>query len=99
MLYMIFGQDAENSLERRASLREAHITRIRALLDEGRLILAGPLPALDTSDPGPAGWTGSLIVAEFDSLDEARQWAEADPYLHQGAWRSVEVRPFVQALP
>ncbi len=99
MLYMIIGRDGEDSLPRRAGAREAHLARLHALLDEGRLILAGPLPAIDAEDPGPAGFAGSLIVAEFDALTTARAWADSDPYLHCGAWQRVEVEPFVQVLP
>lgn len=99
MLYTIIGQDADESISARARVREAHIGRIRALMDDGRLILAGPMPAIDAPDPGPAGFSGSLVVAEFDSLVEARRWAESDPYLDSGAWVSVDVRPFLQVLP
>ncbi len=99
MLYMIHGMDAENSLDRRAGAREAHLARLRALRDEARLILAGPLPAIDAEDPGPAGFTGSLVVAEFDSLDDARRWANEDPYIQCGAWKGAEVQPFKQVLP
>ena len=99
MLYMIVGRDAEDSLPRRGAAREAHLARIRALLDEGRLILAGPMPRIDAEDPGPAGFSGSLIVAEFESLESARSWADADPYLNCGAWVEVEVQPFKQVLP
>jgi len=99
MLYMITGQDADDSVSARAGAREAHVARIRMLLDDGRLVLAGPMPAIDAEDPGPAGFTGSLIVAEFDSLVEARAWSDADPYLAAGAWESVDVRPFLQVLP
>jgi uncharacterized protein YciI len=99
MLYMIVGRDAEDSLSRRSAARDAHLARIRALLDEGRLTLAGPLPRIDAEDPGPAGFSGSLIVAEFDSLEAAREWAEADPYLNCGAWERAEVEPFKQVLP
>lgn len=99
MLYVILGQDTEASLSARASARDEHLSRIRALVEDGRLVLAGPMPAIDSEDPGPAGFSGSLIVAEFDSLEEARAWADADPYLATGAWRSVDVRPFRQVLP
>ncbi|MFN2334548.1 MAG: YciI family protein [Wenzhouxiangellaceae bacterium] len=99
MLYMIIGRDHEDSLDARSASREDHLIRMHLLRDSGRLVLAGPLPAIDALDPGPAGFDGSLIVAEFDSLEEARLWAEADPYLHGGAWREVEVRPFRQVLP
>lgn len=99
MLYAINGLDTEDSLAARARAREAHLGRIRSLVEDGRLVLAGPMPAIDAEDPGPAGYTGSLIVAEFDSLADARSWADADPYLGAGAWKSVEVRPFLQVLP
>jgi len=99
MLYVINGRDTEDSLPARAGAREQHLGRIRALVDEGRLVLAGPMPAIDAEEPGPAGFSGSLIVAEFDSLIDARTWADADPYLASGAWASVEVRPFLQVLP
>lgn len=99
MLYMILGRDVENSLERRAAVREPHLARLRALLDEGRLVIAGPLPAIDAEDPGPAGFDGSLVVAEFNSLDSARAWADADPYIQAGAWSGAEVKPFKAVLP
>jgi len=99
MLYAIIGQDADESTAARAEVRDDHISRIRELVDDGRLVLAGPMPAIDSPDPGPAGFSGSLIVAEFESLAEARQWGEADPYLASGAWVSVDVRPFLQVLP
>jgi uncharacterized protein len=99
MLYMILGRDAEDALERRATAREAHLARLRVLADEGRLVLAGPLPAIDAEDPGPAGFVGSLVVAEFASLSSAREWAESDPYIHAGAWTGAEVQPFKAVLP
>ncbi len=99
MLYMILGREAEGGLERRAASREAHLGRLRALADEGRLVLAGPLPAIDAEDPGPAGFAGSLVVAEFASLEQAREWADADPYVHAGAWSGSEVHPFKGVLP
>ncbi len=99
MLYMILGRDVTDSLERRATAREPHLARLRALADEGRLLLAGPLPAIDGEDPGPAGFKGSLVVAEFDSLAAAREWADADPYIQSGAWSSAEVQPFKKVLP
>ncbi len=99
MLYMIHGIDAEDSLSRRSATREAHLARLNALLDEGRLVLAGPLPAIDAEDPGPAGFSGSLVVAEFASQEDAREWAEQDPYLQCGAWTRAEVLPFRQVLP
>lgn len=99
MLYVIIGTDAADSLGRRQAARGDHLARIQALKDLGRLAIAGPCPALDARDPGPAGFTGSVIIAEFDDLAAARQWAGADPYLAAGAWSGVEVRPFVQVLP
>lgn len=99
MLYAIVGRDTEDSRDARARSRAEHLGRIQLLAEDGRLILAGPMPAIDAEDPGPAGFTGSLIVAEFDSLTEAGEWADADPYLASGAWDSVDVRPFLQVLP
>ncbi|MDT8448566.1 MAG: YciI family protein [Wenzhouxiangellaceae bacterium] len=99
MLYVIIGTDASDSGAARGEAREAHVGRIRSLCDDGRLVLAGPQPAIDAEDPGPAGFDGSLIVAEFASLADARAWAEGDPYLESGAWVRVEARPFVQVLP
>lgn len=99
MWYVIYGRDVPDSLERRKSVREAHLARVRALLDEGRLMVAGPRPAIDSPDPGPAGWQGSLIIAEFDSLESAKSWAEDDPYIHSGAYDKVEVSPFIPVLP
>jgi uncharacterized protein YciI len=99
MFYVIRGTDVPNSLERRKTARPAHVARLEQLRDAGRLLLAGPLPAIDAEDPGPAGFTGSLIVAEFDSLDDARAWAQADPYVAAGVYASVEVSPFRKTLP
>lgn len=99
MLYAIIGRDAPGSLERRLAARPAHLERIEALQTEGRLLLAGPLPAIDSPDPGPAGFSGSLIVAEFPSLEAARAWAEADPYQVQGVFAALEVFPFRKVLP
>ncbi len=99
MLYAIISQDVENSVPQRAKGREAHIGRLHDLIDGGRLVLAGPFPQIDSPDPGPAGWSGSLVVAEFDSLDDAQAWASQDPYLETGAYEKVEVRPFKQVLP
>jgi len=99
MLYAIQGTDVAGSLAARTAARPAHLARLKALQDAGRLVLAGPFPAVDGNDPGPAGFTGSLIVAEFDSLAHARAWAEADPYLAAGVYAGVEVRPFRKALP
>jgi len=99
MLYAIVGQDVPNSLERRLAARPAHLDRLNALQAEGRLLLAGPFPALDSADPGPAGFTGSLIVAEFESLAAARGWADADPYVATGVYAHVSVTPFKKVLP
>lgn len=99
MLYMILGHDADDSLPRRAACRGEHLARLEALRDDGRLVLAGPLPAIDAEDPGPAGFTGSLVVAEFESLHAARAWADADPYIEAGAWTGADVRPFKAVLP
>ena len=99
MLYAIVATDVENSLEKRLSVRPAHLERLNALKDEGRLILAGPHPAVDSNDPGAAGFTGSLIVAEFDSLSAAQAWADADPYIAAGVYANVSVKPFKQVLP
>ena len=99
MLYAIISQDAADSLSKRMATRPAHVERLEQLLDEGRLILAGPHPAIDSEDPGPAGFTGSLVVAEFDSLEDARQWADADPYLTAGVYERITVKPFKKVLP
>lgn len=99
MWYAIIGNDRKNSLEARLAARPRHLARLEALRDAGRLRLAGPFPGIDAADPGPAGYSGSLIVAEFESLAEARAWAEADPYLASGVYASVDVRPFRPVLP
>lgn len=99
MLYAIISQDVENSLEKRMAVRPAHIERLNVLKNEGRLILAGPHPAIDNNEPGEAGFTGSLVVAEFDCLEEAQTWVDADPYLVSGAYESVIVKPFKKVLP
>jgi len=99
MWYAIIGADTEQSLERRLSVRAMHLARLQQLQSEGRLLLAGPFPAVDSNDPGPAGFTGSLIVAEFESLEDARAWADADPYVEAGVYRSVSVKPFRKVLP
>lgn len=99
MLYAIFGKDVPDSLELRLSARPSHLARLRELQDNGRLLLAGPHPAIDSEDPGPAGFTGSLVVAEFESLAEARVWANSDPYVDAGVYASVEVLPFRKVLP
>lgn len=99
MWYAILGTDRENSLAARLESRPAHLARLQALAAEGRLKLAGPLPAIDAEDPGPAGFIGSLVVAEFPDLAAARAWADADPYLAAGVYVRVEVRPFRPVLP
>jgi uncharacterized protein YciI len=99
MLYMIYGEDIANSAERRAAARPGHLTHIQAMIDAGCLILAGPLPAIDSPDPGPAGISGSLIVGEFDSLESAKAWIDADPYMTQGVFARVTVKPFKQVFP
>jgi len=99
MLYAIHGTDVPGSLPQRLAARPAHLARLKALQDEGRLVLAGPFPAVDSSDPGPAGFSGSLIVAEFDSLAAARAWADADPYVTAGVYANVEIKPFRKVLP
>ena len=99
MLYAIISQDVENSLEARLKARSEHLTRLEALQNEGRLILAGPHPAIDSNDPGEAGFTGSLVVAEFASLEDAQNWADADPYITAGVYQQVKVKPFKQVFP
>ena len=99
MLYAIIASDVANSLEARLAARPAHLARLNALKDAGRLVLAGPHPAVDSNDPGQAGFSGSLIVAEFDSLEAARAWAAADPYCAAGVYADVVVKPFRQTLP
>jgi uncharacterized protein YciI len=99
MWYAIIGTDRKGSLEARLAARPQHVARLEALRDAGRLKIAGPFPAIDAADPGPAGFTGSLIVAEFASLAEARAWADADPYLAAGVYSGVDVRPFKLVLP
>ena len=99
MLYAIMSQDVENSLEKRIGARPDHIARLNKLQDEGRLILAGPHPSIDVSEPGEAGFSGSLIVAKFDDLQEARNWADADPYVSAVVYSSVVVKPFNKVLP
>lgn len=99
MYYAIVAEDIEGSLERRLQARPEHLARLETLKQQGRLLLAGPLPAVDCEDPGPAGFTGSLVVAEFDSLEQARHWADRDPYIEAGVYRSVTVKPFKKVLP
>lgn len=99
MLYAIVGEDVPNSLEKRLASRPVHLARLLELEASGRMVLAGPFPAIDSPDSGPAGFSGSLIVAEFDSLEQAQAWADADPYVAAGVYARVTVRPFKQALP
>ncbi len=94
MFYAVISQDVEDSLEKRMSVRADHIARLQALQDEGCMLIAGPHPAIDSEDPGPAGFTGSWIVAEFDSLEDAQTWADADPYISAGVYEKVIVKPF-----
>jgi uncharacterized protein YciI len=99
VLYAIISEDAANSLEKRMTARPDHLKRLQALQDAGRLILAGPHPAIDTENPGEAGFTGSLVVAEFDNLEAAQQWADADPYIDAGVYTQVNVKPFKKVFP
>ena len=99
MLYAIIAQDVENSLQDRLAARPKHIERLSALQNQGRLILAGPHPSVDSEDPGEAGFSGSLVVAEFESLVEAKAWADADPYVAAGVYASVTVKPFKKVFP
>ena len=99
MWYAIISEDVENSLELRKSVRSAHLERVQGLVAEGRLLVAGPHPALDGIDPGPAGFTGSLIIADFESLHDAEAWANEDPYVQAGVYAKVTVKPFKQVLP
>ncbi|HEX5363495.1 MAG TPA: YciI family protein [Gallionella sp.] len=99
MWYVITGTDVPDSLEKRLAARPAHLARLQALQNEGRLLLAGPFPAVDAADPGAAGYTGSLIVAEFASLHAAQQWADADPYVAGGVYAEVRVTPFRKVFP
>ncbi|RIA36368.1 hypothetical protein DFO61_0841 [Ectopseudomonas oleovorans] len=99
MLYAIIATDVEKSLENRLAARPAHLARLEQLKQEGRVVVAGPHPAIDSNDPGPAGFSGSLIVAEFDSLEAAQAWADADPYRAAGVYASVIVKPFKKVFP
>lgn len=99
MWYAIISEDKADSLERRLAARPAHLARLQSLQDEGRLLLAGPHPAIDSEDPGSAGFTGSLVVAEFDNLDAAQAWAGADPYIDADVYGKVSVKPFRKVLP
>jgi uncharacterized protein YciI len=99
MLYAFISQDAPGTLEQRLAARQDHVKRLEQLRDAGRLILAGPHPAIDSEDPGAAGFTGSLVVAEFDSLQDARHWADADPYVSAGVYENIIIKPFKRVLP
>lgn len=99
MFYMIYSEDVANSLEKRLATRPAHLARLEQLKNEGRLLLAGPTPAIDSADPGIAGFSGSLVVAEFNSLADAQSWADADPYLAAGVYQRSTVKPFKRVLP
>ncbi|MBL4940261.1 MAG: YciI family protein [Colwellia sp.] len=99
MFYLIYSEDVANSLEKRLSVREHHLARLSTLQNEGRLLVAGPCPAIDSDDPGDAGFTGSLIIAEFESLIQAQTWADADPYITAGVYKKVTVKPYKKVLP
>jgi uncharacterized protein YciI len=99
VLYAIISEDVADSLEKRLSVRPAHLKRLQELQDAGRLILAGPHPSIDSDNPGSAGFTGSLVVAEFDSLNDAQQWANVDPYIDAGVYAKVTVKPFKKVFP
>ncbi|WP_297475123.1 YciI family protein [uncultured Photobacterium sp.] len=99
MWYVIFSQDIENSLERRMSVREQHLARLKELQQQERLLVAGPMPAIDNENPGEAGFTGSTVIAKFESLEQAQQWANADPYIDAGVYANVIVKPFKKVLP
>lgn len=99
MWYAVISEDVENSLPLRTGARDAHLARIQALVDEGRVLVAGPHPAIDAEDPGPAGFTGSLVIVNFPSLEEAEAWAASDPYVDAGVYAKVAVKPFKHVLP
>ena len=99
MLYAIISEDVKDSLEKRQGAREAHLKRLKQMVTQNRILVAGPHPAADTEDPGAAGFTGSLIIAEFDSLEQAKAWANDDPYVAAGVYRKVTVKPFKKVLP
>lgn len=99
MYYMIYAQDRENSLEARLQARPEHLARLQQLTSEGRLLVAGPTPSIDAEDPGPAGFSGSLVIAEFSSLEEAQAWADVDPYIAAGVYEKVTVKPYKKVLP
>jgi uncharacterized protein YciI len=99
MFYAIIGEDRPGTLDQRMAARPDHVARLQALQAEGRLLLAGPCPAIDSPDPGPAGFSGSIIIAEFVSLEAAKLWADADPYVAAGVYEKVTVKPFKKVLP
>jgi len=99
MYYVIYSEDVENSLEKRMSVRDKHLARLKTLQDQGRLLVAGPCPAIDSENPGEAGFTGSLVIAKFDSLDDAQSWADVDPYIDAGVYKKVTVKPYKKVLP
>ncbi len=99
MWYVIYSSDREDSLAARKAARPAHLERVQVLVEQGRLLVGGPMPKIDSPDPGPAGFSGSVIIAEFDSLEGAREWAGADPYVDAGVYENVDVRPFIQVMP
>jgi uncharacterized protein YciI len=99
MFYVIIGEDRAGTLDQRMAARPDHVARLQALQAEGRLLLAGPCPAIDSPDPGPAGFSGSIIIAEFASLEAAKAWADADPYVAAGVYEKVTVKPFKKVLP
>lgn len=99
MYYLIYSEDVENSLALRLSVREHHLARLTDLQNQGRLLIAGPCPAIDSNDPGEAGFTGSLIIAEFQSLAQAKEWADEDPYIAAGVYKQVTVKPYKKVLP
>ncbi|MEP7705709.1 YciI family protein [Paraglaciecola sp. 25GB23A] len=99
MWYVIYSDDVENSLPLRKTTRPAHLARIQQLVDQGRVLVAGPCPAIDSEDPGEAGFSGSVVIAEFDSLAEAQTWADTDPYMLAGVYARVTVKPFKKVLP
>ena len=99
MWYAIISEDNEGTLEKRLAARPDHLARLTALLDSGRLLVAGPHPAVDSTEPGPAGFTGSLVIADFESLEDAKAWADEDPYIAAGVYGKVTVKPYIRALP
>ena len=99
MFYLIYSEDVENSLALRLSVRDQHLARLRDLQNEGKLLVAGPCPAIDSNDPGEAGFTGSLVIAEFENLAQAQAWSDTDPYIAAGVYKNVTVKPYKKVLP